>query len=102
MKTEWPKDAQPNYSSGARWAAEPLRGASQQKESRKEQQNRGDTKVLEVSPGPAQPKMQNDIEKRRILMLSGAGNEQRQRFSQRLRCGIESPGFVIDHIEIMI
>src|SRR5712675_1992150 len=102
MKTERPKNAQPNYGSSARRPAESPRGTSQQKKARKEEQNGGDTKELEISSGPAQPKMKNDIVKRRRHVLSGAGNKQRQRFLQRLRSGIESPGFIIDHSEIII
>src|ERR1700676_4793370 len=102
MKTERPKDAQPYYGSGAQGASEARRGTAEQKEPCQKEHNGGNPEVLEVSSGQAQPKMKNDIEERRVLMLAGAGNKQCQRFSQRLRRGIESPSFVIDYSEIII
>ena len=53
MKSERGKDAKPYYGCGARRAAEMPRGAAKQKKPCKEEQNGGDTKILEASSGPA-------------------------------------------------
>src|ERR1700674_316656 len=70
-------------------------GTAQQKKSRQEKKNGWNPKIVEVPSRPAQPEMENDFIKWRLLGLACAGKEQGQRRSQRIRRGPEDRGLAI-------